>query len=122
MPRFLVAYEGRPTSDGRFIEVGALEPRNDKIPVTLYDADLTEYLGLAHKFKRSENSGALSFDITTAKDLSAYNPHITVSNIQQHWNEGHMITRGKIEEVIFDKRPNAWGIVPPPSNIVEMVF
>lgn len=104
MTRRLVLQEGVRHGDGRFVEVGALTPAEEWIPVTFGEA----IVGIATDFQRDEETGGLSFDlmIHTAlhTDLENYETVITASHLTSKYvGEGEsrqlIISKGTIREV-----------------------
>jgi len=66
MTRHVVAIEGRPSGDGRLIEVGALVWEHDPIPVT--DLEGAGILGKATDFRR-EDDGSITADVYLMADV-----------------------------------------------------
>lgn len=66
MGRVTVAWENRPTLDGRIIELEALVPRSPRLPI-YYDFSYTTPLGWAEDFSRHLNPdtgwGEISFEL-----------------------------------------------------------
>jgi len=67
MGRATVAWEGRPTLDNRVIEIDALKPKADRLPI-YYSFSYTTPLGWATEFNRYLNPetgwGELSFELS----------------------------------------------------------
>jgi hypothetical protein len=125
MGRFTVAYEGRDTLDRRHIEVGALEPYADRLPV-FYNYDMTKKIGWAEDFHRDEN-GHISFEVYFIEDwedkvreeklvptCSMRTPisKTPYDDINAIYNGTQKIEKGIITEIDFGIGANAWGEYP----------
>lgn len=112
MTRYVVAYEGKPMRDGRFIEKGALRVNRDFIPVTL-GYNYSEIVGRASGFERDEETGAISFEIETAADVSEMvarmSANVFASDVVSEGNGIEMrIHSAVIREITFLAAAFAW--------------
>lgn len=134
MARFVVAWENRPTLDGRTIEVDALKPRSSRLPV-FYNFSYTTALGWAEDFGRRLNPATgwseISFEIYFKENWEAkLRDYKCIPTIGQTatvvrrtpYNEAaegkiamsqEVITAGEITCVSFGTGPNAWGTESP---------
>lgn len=100
--RVAIYYEGIPSTDGRYIEPGALTfPESVPVTVAVRGSDLLQLIGTAANFRREED-GSISADF----DLS---PQIEVKNAT--WladSEDHsIVTSGELCSVFLSRHP-AW--------------
>jgi hypothetical protein len=128
MSRATVAWEGRPTLDRRIIEIDALTPKADRLPI-YYSFSYTTILGWAYEFGRYLNPetgwGELSFELSFLQDWEQkirdyrLNPTIgmraAVRRVTPYdkpeviASELEVITSGDIDCVSFGSGCDAWG-------------
>jgi hypothetical protein len=102
MTRRVIAIEGRPTTDGRLIEVGVLKWDNEPIPVLALGSDPFPYIvGKATDLLR-EDDGKITADIQiTGRELDDdEHPAIYVMNLECTTSDGTLrITQGRIADI-----------------------
>ena len=111
--RKVVAFEGKPTVDGRLILPGALTVEYRPVvvtigPVTAYDPN--QIIGKAIDFERNDETGAISFDVITEKELSEkLNGHMFCTNLVYHMdNDVMIIEEATIRQIYFSESPQGW--------------
>lgn len=115
--RIVVGYEARETKDARIITLGALKPGGDAIPVQVWRLGLSETVGFARDFERSE-MGEISFEIVIDDDhdsdiIKGRTPLMYVTDVKGDLDEDTEMVivyhEATIKELLFGVTPNAWG-------------
>ena len=114
MTRRVVAFEGKPTMDRRLLLPGALTVESRPIPVTMGSVTSVsphEIIGTAIDFERNEETGEISFDVTTDDELSeALNAHLFCTNLVFHKeNDVLIIEEALIRQIYFSEAAQGWG-------------
>jgi len=130
MGRYIVGYEGLDTVDGRLIEINALEPNTQRIPIVFEFnySDPDYHMGWAEEFQRrvtDEGWTEISFELYFIGDwenkvrndkltptcaMSA--PIVRTPYDKPEAMDKTIISRAKITAVGFSVGPNAWGEYP----------
>lgn len=111
--RKVVAFEGKPTQDQRYIKNGALVPSYIEIDVTLRSAQTNFQvmsIGRAAGFQRDEETGAISFDIITDEEyeLDGTDTSIYLSHYA-HVDEGSLVVeKGTIYMIHFEDNSSVY--------------
>lgn len=113
MTRHIIAYEGKLSRDGWFIEVGALRVEREPIPVTT-GFDTQHILARATDLQRDEATGAVSMEIeprNNSIDFEGYSTTIAIypfDGVQTVEGEKLRLRDGVIREVTFIVGPAPW--------------
>lgn len=101
MTRRVIAFEGKPTIDGRLILPGAITVDNESIPVTTDWYRTTN--GKATKFERNEDTGEISMDIWTSVEMPyGMNTHVSLFELVSHTGENDvMVIESAVLKGIF---------------------
>ena len=115
MTRRVVAFEGKPTMDRRLLLPGSLIVESRPIPVTIGTVTAVsphEIIGTAIDFERNEETGEISFDITTEEELSEnLNGHMFCTNLVFHTeNDVMIIEEALIRQIYFSEAAQGWGL------------
>lgn len=116
--RKVVAIEGRPTVDHRYIMPGALEPGSERLPVSL-GFRWEEIIGIATDFQRNKETGEISFEIQydpkiserERKLLETTDGTIFVMPYESTGGEGTqnlVITKGVIKGISLSHGAGSW--------------
>ena len=114
MSRLVIAYEGKETTDRRFIDPGALYVKDGEPIIPVRDRNGV-LIGLADDFQRDEATGEITMDIElTRKDINVgrfekatIDVHPLASQIRE---DGRMvIVNGRVRQIMFNIGLLPWG-------------
>lgn len=99
--RYVAAIEGKPTKDGRLIVHGALTMEDEKIPV-VRNFDQTQIVGVATDFQRDEDTGEISFEVSSEEDFSGMcaATFIRAAEVSDR-DDLTVVTKGIVREIAF---------------------
>lgn len=115
MRRVTVAYEGRATGDGRFIQAGALTWERQPVPLMVMPPESdpghegARLIGTVRNFER-EADGRITADIEPV--IPGLAPEIDLDHMQvEIVDEVMQVTSGRIASVVLGNRPCWDGMV-----------